>query len=107
MGVAGGAVVQAVSLQCVVDLSYASRALVGIVVVPLAIALGLLLGGVLVDVASWRGVFFINLTIAISLLAVLYAGVPESRDESRAQRLDIAGAVLITLGLGGVVYCLL
>ena len=73
----------------------------------LAIALGPVLGGVLVDVASWRWVFFINLPIAIFLLAVLYAGVPESRDESRAQRLDIAGAVLITLGLGGVVYGLL
>ncbi|MFP6689464.1 MAG: MFS transporter, partial [Alphaproteobacteria bacterium] len=73
----------------------------------LAIALGPVLGGVLVDVASWRWVFFINLPIAIFLLAVLYAGVPESRDECRAQRLDIAGAVLITLGLGGVVYGLL
>jgi len=73
----------------------------------LAIALGPVLGGVLVDVASWRWVFFINLPISVFLLAVLYAGVPESRDESAAPRLDIAGAVLITLGLGGVVFGLL
>ena len=73
----------------------------------LAIALGPVLGGVLVDVASWRWVFFINLPISVFLLVVLYAGVPESRDESRAQKLDLAGAVLITLGLGGVVYGLL
>ncbi|MDP6474473.1 MAG: MFS transporter [Alphaproteobacteria bacterium] len=73
----------------------------------LAIALGPVLGGVLVDVASWRWVFFINLPIAAFLLAVLYAGVPESRDESAARKLDIAGAVLITLGLGGLVFGLL
>jgi EmrB/QacA subfamily drug resistance transporter len=73
----------------------------------LAIALGPVLGGVLVDLASWRWVFFINLPLAAFLLAVLYAGVPESRDESAARKLDIAGAVLITLGLGGVVFGLL
>jgi len=73
----------------------------------LAIVLGPVLGGVLVDVASWRWVFFINLPLSVFLLAVLYAGVPESRDESGARKLDILGAVLITLGLGGVVFGLL
>ena len=73
----------------------------------LAIALGPVLGGLLVDVASWRWVFFINLPLSVFLLAVLYAGVPESRDEDAAQKLDILGAVLITLGLGGIVFGLL
>ena len=73
----------------------------------LAIVFGPVLGGVLVDEASWRWVFFINLPIAAILLAVLYLGVPESRDESQARRLDILGAVLITLGLGGLVFGLL
>ena len=40
MGLAGGAVVQAISLQCVVDISYASRAVVTLVGLPLAIVLG-------------------------------------------------------------------
>ena len=73
----------------------------------LAIALGPVLGGVLVDIASWRWVVFINLPISAFLLVVRYAGVPESRDESAARKLDLVGAVLITLGLGGVVYGLL
>ncbi|MBT3928524.1 MAG: MFS transporter [Rhodospirillaceae bacterium] len=73
----------------------------------LAIALGPVLGGVLVDVASWRWVFFINLPLSVFLLIVLYAGVPESRDESAARKLDILGAILITLGLGGIVFGLL
>jgi len=73
----------------------------------LAIALGPVLGGVLVDIASWRWVFFINLPISAFLLVVLYAGVPESRDESAAHKLDLAGAALIILGLGGLVFGLL
>ena len=73
----------------------------------LAIALGPVLGGVLIDIASWRWVFFINLPISGFLLVALYAGVPESRDESAARKLDLTGAVLITLGLGGFVFGLL
>jgi len=73
----------------------------------LAIMLGPLLGGVLVDTASWRWVFFINLPIAVILLFVLYLGVPESRNERQVRKLDIAGAAFITLGLGGLVFGLL
>jgi EmrB/QacA subfamily drug resistance transporter len=73
----------------------------------LAIAFGPVLGGVLVDTASWRWVFFINLPIAAILLFVLYLGVPESRNDGPARRLDLSGVVLITLGLGGLVFGLL
>jgi len=73
----------------------------------LAIMLGPLLGGVLVDTASWRWVFFINLPIAAILLIVLYLGVPESRNERQVRKLDIAGATFITLGLGSLVFGLL
>ena len=68
-------------------------------------ALGLILGGVLTEYASWRWVFFVNLPIAaIALLgAVLF--VPDSRDE-KAQGFDIPGAVLITGGLMSLVFAL-
>ena len=68
-------------------------------------ALGLILGGVLTEYASWRWVFFVNLPIAaIALLgAVLF--VPDSRDE-QAQGFDIPGAVLITGGLMSLVFAL-
>jgi len=69
-------------------------------------AFGPVLGGWLVENASWRWVFFINLPLAVVVVAVALRGVPESRDEG-AGRLDIIGAVLATIGLGALVFGLI
>ena len=68
--------------------------------------LGPVVGGWLVDNISWRWAFYINAPLAVVVLVILYWRVPESRDE-RAARLDIPGAVLVTLGLGALVYGLI
>lgn len=73
----------------------------------LAMALGPVLGGWLVDNVSWRWVFFINLPLAALVLLLLYRGVPESRDESRTGGLDWIGASLATVGLGALVLGLI
>ena len=69
-------------------------------------AIGPVLGGYLVDNVSWRAAFLINVPLALVVLFIAYRHVPESRDPD-ARKLDIPGAVLATLGLGGVVFGLI
>ena len=65
-------------------------------------ALGPVLGGWLVEHASWRWAFFINLPLAAAVIAISLRHVPESRS-SNAKRIDWFGATAVTIGLGGVV----
>ncbi len=68
---------------------------------------GPVLGGVLVQYASWRWVFFLNVPLAAVVLGVLFWRVPESRDQEASGRLDWGGTLLVTLGLGALVYGLI
>lgn len=70
-------------------------------------ALGPVLGGWLIDNVSWRAVFFINLPLAAAVIAIALRHVPESRNAKVQGKLDWLGALLVTLGLGGVVYGLI
>ncbi|HEU4911061.1 MAG TPA: DHA2 family efflux MFS transporter permease subunit [Actinomycetes bacterium] len=73
----------------------------------LAGALGPFLGGWLVDNAGWRWVFLINLPFAavVALVAVRY--VPETKDPLASPSLDVPGAALGAVGLGGLTYGLI
>lgn len=70
-------------------------------------AIGPVLGGWLIETVSWRSVFFINVPLAVAVVWISIRNVAESRDPSRASRIDWLGAVLAILGLGGVVLGLL
>jgi EmrB/QacA subfamily drug resistance transporter len=71
-------------------------------------ALGPLLGGWLIEHVSWRAVFFLNVPLALAVIAVVVLFVPESRDEEDAAgKIDVVGAALATLSLGGVVFGLI
>jgi EmrB/QacA subfamily drug resistance transporter len=65
-------------------------------------SLGLLLGGILTDVASWRWVLFVNvpigLTVAIAAPRVL------GTTPTRRGRLDLPGALSVTLGMASLVF---
>ena len=61
-------------------------------------AIGPVFGGWLVEHASWRWVFFLNLPIAAAVVAISLWRIPESRSAS-AERIDWPGAILSTLGL--------
>jgi EmrB/QacA subfamily drug resistance transporter len=70
-------------------------------------AIGPVLGGWLVDEISWRAVFFLNVPFAALILAITFWHVPESRNEAEEGPVDWTGAVLATLGLGGIVFGLI
>ena len=72
----------------------------------IAMAVGPLLGGWLVEEVSWRFAFLITPVLAVVAIPIALWHVPESRDPE-VRRLDLLGAVLATSGLGGLVYALI
>jgi len=69
-------------------------------------AIGPVIGGWLIEHSTWRWIFFLNLPLALAVI-LLSAKVPESRNEKASHHLDWPGALLATLGLGGVTYALI
>src|SRR4051812_12162434 len=69
-------------------------------------ALGPLLGGVLVEVTGWQGLFWIDAGIAAACIPLTLATVAESRDPSRSSSIDFVGSILIALVLAPVVLAL-
>ncbi len=65
-------------------------------------ALGLIMGGVLTQWASWRWVMFVNVPIGAAVIAVGRAVLPETQRQTG--RFDLTGALFSTLGMGSLVY---
>jgi EmrB/QacA subfamily drug resistance transporter len=69
--------------------------------------IGPVLGGWLVEHGSWRWVFFINIPIAVVVVASTLFHVSESRNEEASRILDWRGALLATVGLGAITFALI
>ena len=70
-------------------------------------AVGPLLGGWLTTSFSWRWAFFINLPIGLVAILGTLAYIADSKDEDGQRGFDLPGFVLVTLGLGGIVFGLI
>ena len=71
----------------------------------LAVALGPVIGGAVVEASSWQWIFWVNVPLGVILLPLAWYGLTESRGPAR--KLDVVGTVLVTGGLFGVVLGLI
>jgi MFS family permease len=67
---------------------------------------GPLAGGWIVDQVSWRWIFALNVPLVLATLFLIFAAVPRSARVA-ARRVDVPGAVLCVIGLGGLVFALI
>jgi EmrB/QacA subfamily drug resistance transporter len=73
----------------------------------LALALGPLVGGLLTDHISWSWIFFVNVPVGVVAIAASLLLIPESKDESAEQRLDLPGLLTSGIGLFALTYGLI
>jgi EmrB/QacA subfamily drug resistance transporter len=67
-------------------------------------AFGLLLGGILTELISWRWNFFVNVPVAAATVVLALRFVPESHADLGHRRFDAAGATTVTAGLLAIVF---
>src|SRR3712207_65007 len=69
--------------------------------------IGPLGGGVLIDVASWRWIFLINLPFVLITLWLIHRAMPRMQSEQPGAKVDFLGALLCFLALGGLIVALI
>ena len=65
---------------------------------------GQVLGGVLVEFLSWRAVFLVNVPVGVAAALLAPRLLGESRQQGHGRRMDVGGAVLITIAVAAIVF---
>ncbi|CAA9445815.1 MAG: Uncharacterized MFS-type transporter [uncultured Rubrobacteraceae bacterium] len=65
---------------------------------------GMVLGGVVTEFLGWRWVLFVNVPVALAVLALAPVAIQESKDDAAPRTMDLAGAATATLGLASLIY---
>jgi EmrB/QacA subfamily drug resistance transporter len=73
----------------------------------LALAIGPLVGGLLTQHLDWSWIFFVNIPVGILAIVASFVLIPESKDESAEQRLDLPGLLTSGIGLFALTYGLI
>ena len=69
-------------------------------------AIGVLVGGVLTELADWRMIFYVNLPVAAVLAVAVLKVIPADTQRPRWSGLDLRGALLATTSLGAIVFAI-
>jgi EmrB/QacA subfamily drug resistance transporter len=69
-------------------------------------AIGVVVGGLLTELADWRMIFFVNLPVAVALAVIALHVIPSDTQKPRWRGLDLRGAALATTSLGAIVYAI-
>ena len=72
----------------------------------MALAIGPVVGGFLVESVSWQSIFFLNLPVAVGAVVIALFAVRESRDETVSRSIDVPGVLTLTIGLAALVLAL-
>jgi EmrB/QacA subfamily drug resistance transporter len=108
----GGAAVSVISLSLIVTMftTVAERAkAMGIIgfVIAAGGCLGVVLGGILTGAFGWHWVFLVNVPLGAAVIAMCWVLVPARSGSSYFRRLDVAGAVTVTVALLIIVYAIM
>ena len=67
-------------------------------------AAGPLIGGVLVDLTGWQGLFWLDAALALICVPIALRGIEESKDPTRSRSIDYLGTVLVAAILVPLIY---